>query len=132
MKSSKDKGWWAVVVRISSAIKGEGASTIVEYSLRLIEALSLEEAKEKARRAAIASNPDGRTTDRKVTQHSVKSIVGAEYLGARPPQDGDEVWSRLAFLDREEDRPTSMDAPPFWASRAFHTDWNVATPEERW
>ena len=123
--------WWAIVVRILSAIENEGPCSTEEYSLRIIQATTLEQAKTKAVRYVRTSNPDRVTTDGKTIRSNVVSVIGAEHLGESPPTDGDEIWSRLAFQDREEDQAFEGESPPFWALRAFHTDWSVKNYEER-
>jgi len=128
---SENSSWWAIVVRLASFIEGEEHGSIEEYSIRIISEPSLEQAKLKALRYAKKSNPDSLTTDQKTIRTETVSIVGAEFLGDTIPKDGDEIWSRLAFLDREEDQGFQKDSPPFWALRAFHTDWNIKNLEER-
>lgn len=123
--------WWAVVVRIVGSIEGEGPSSIEEYTLRIVQAVSLAQAKNKALRFAEKANPDSKTTDGKTIRSRAFSIVGAELLDGGTPKDGDEIWSRLAFLEREEDQNFEGTSPPFWALRAFHTSWNVNEFEER-
>lgn len=123
--------WWVVVIRIGSEIEGTKLSSVEEYSMRLVEAGELDDAKANACTAVLASNPDGKTTDGKVIRYFIKSVIDAEYVGEGAIKSGAEVWSRLAFLDRAEDRPAEGDVPPFWALRVFHTDWNVTAPEER-
>jgi hypothetical protein len=122
-----DKGWWAVVVRIASEVD-DGDRSLEEYSLRLVRAVEVESAKLKA--CAAAARPNSLTTDGLQLRHRVVSVVGAEYLGEEPPGDGAELWSRLSFLERDEDRGQEG-KPPHWAIRAFHTNWSVDTPEEQ-
>lgn len=124
-------GWWAVVVRIAGVIETEGPASIEEYSLRLVQACSLAQAKTKALRYAQKTNSDTKTADGKTISHLAYSVIGAEVLGENAPSDGDEIWSRLAFLERKEDRSFQGKSPPSWALRAFHTDWNIKGFEER-
>jgi hypothetical protein len=128
---TESASWWAVIVRIVGTIEKEGPSSMEEYSLRIVQAVSLPQAKVKAMRYAEQATPNGKTTDGKTISRCVSSVVGVEALSNRTPSDGDEIWSRLAFLDREEDQSFRGNSPPFWALRAFHTDWNIKGLEER-